>query len=89
MSEIESLINSIVDQDFSKAAPTFAELIGDKLGDALEQEKVSMSDQVFNGVSADDDQEDDDIDLTDEELEAAAQEAVDDDDELEIEGHAV
>jgi hypothetical protein len=47
--EIEDLINNVVDQDFSKAAPTFAEIMQSKMDDALEQEKIAMADVMFNG----------------------------------------
>ena len=55
--EIEDLINSVADQDFAQAAPTFAEIMRSKMDDALEQEKVAVAGQVFNG-EVDPDQED-------------------------------
>ena len=39
MAQIEDIINNVVNQDFSKAAPTFAEIMTQKVDDALEQEK--------------------------------------------------
>lgn len=58
MAEIEDLINSVVDQDFSKAGPMFQDILGDKIANALEQEKLAVTDQVFNGVEATEDEED-------------------------------
>lgn len=85
MSEIESLINNIVDQDFSAAAPTFADILGSKVSDALEQEKVAMADQIFNGVEPGEEEIDDEEDITDEELDAAVQDAMEEDETEEVE----
>lgn len=73
--EIEDLINSVVDQDFSKAAPTFAEIMKSKMDDALEQEKIAIADQIFNGREPDEEESmEDDDDITDEELDDAIDE---------------
>ena len=53
MAEISDFIDQVIDQDFAKAQPTFAELIGDKMGNAMEQEKIAMAGQVFNGDEPD------------------------------------
>jgi hypothetical protein len=71
MSNIEDLINTVVDQDFAKAGPMFSELMQQKLTDALDQEKVRVAGVVFN------DAEDDLEDVSDEEIE----EIVDDEEE--------
>jgi len=63
----------------------FNELIGDKMNDALEQEKISVADQIFNGAEPEEEQleldledgeveETEDEDITDEELDAAIDE---------------
>lgn len=79
--EIEDLINSVADQDFGKAAPTFAEIMQTKMTDALEQEKISVAGAMF-GQTSDEDEESDheDDDITDEEIEAELE-----DDEAEFE----
>ena len=88
MVEITDLINNVTDQDFANAGPTFAEIMKSKMDDALEQEKISLADQIFNGVNPEEQEEleageDDDIDveaeLEDEDLE------IDDEVELEVE----
>ena len=81
MAEISDFINQVLDQDFANAQPTFAELIGGKMNDALEQEKIAVADQVFNGVEPTEDPDDeeqlemnfdeDDIEVDEEEFEAA------------------
>ena len=78
---IEDLINNVADQDFSKAGPTFAEIMQTKMGDALEQEKIAVANQVFNGASEEDEDEDDIEDITDEEMEDALDELEDEEEE--------
>ena len=82
---IEDLINTVTTQDFSKAGPTFAEIMQGKMADALEQEKISVADQVFNNAEP----EDEDIsdvevaeldDISDEEIDDAIDETEEDDD---------
>ena len=75
MSNIEDLINTVMDQDFVSAGPTFNEIMQQKLTDALDQEKIRVADQVFN------DDEDDLEDISDEEIE----EIVDDEEDEEEE----
>ena len=70
--KLNSFINAVVDQDFNKAAPTFHELLQAKMQDALEQEKVKVADQMFNGAEAeldDDDPSEEDVDAAIDELE--------------------
>jgi len=72
---IDDFIDQVQNQDFSKASVTFADLMNAKTADALEQEKISSADQIFNGASDAEDEEDDEMDdISDEELMAAADE---------------
>jgi hypothetical protein len=72
---IDDFIDQVQNQDFSKASVTFADLMNAKTADALEQEKISLADQIFNGASDAEDEEDDEMDdISDEELMAAADE---------------
>ncbi len=48
MSNIEDLINSVMDQDFAKAGPMFSELMQQKLADSLDQEKIKVAGVMFN-----------------------------------------
>ena len=82
---IEDLINTVTTQDFSKAGPTFAEIMQGKMADALEQEKISVADQVFNNAAPEDqdisDEEAAEIDdVSDEEIDDAIDETEEDDD---------
>lgn len=63
MSDINDLIQHALDQDYNKASQVFGDLMGQKVNDALEQEKIGLADQIFNGVAPEED-----TDLDDEEL---------------------
>ena len=71
--KLNDFINAISDQDFNTAAPTFHEILADKMNDALEQEKINMAGQMFNGDEA----ELDDDDPSEEDVEAALDELED------------
>lgn len=46
---MDTFINDIMDKNFVGAQDAFNGMIGDKLQDALDAEKIRMADQVFNG----------------------------------------
>ena len=82
---IEDLINTVTTQDFSKAGPTFAEIMQGKMADALEQEKISVANQVFNNAEPEDEEiSDEEVeeldDVSDEEIDDAIDETEEDDD---------
>lgn len=97
MVETIDFINQVIDQDFTKAAPSFNDIITSKMSDALEAERINVAGQIFNGVedreaedqyeldlddpNEDDDADNDEDDFEDEELEDAAEEALDDEDD--------
>ena len=84
--EIDDLINSVVDQDFSKAAPSFKEIMDTKISDAMEQERIAIADQIFNGHETDEEESAElDDDITDDEMEAAIDELPELEDEIESE----
>lgn len=67
MSNIEDLINSVMDQDFAKAGPMFSELMQQKLADSLDQEKIKVAGVMFNDEEEFED--DDELeDISDEEI---------------------
>lgn len=72
MSDISDLVQSALNQDYNKANQVFGDLMGEKIGNALEQEKIAIADQIFNGVTPpeeledeDDDEVSDDVDYED------------------------
>jgi hypothetical protein len=85
MTEIEDLINNVANQDFSKAGPTFMEIMNAKIDDALEQEKIAVASQIFNGEEPEEDEDEqlefdlDDVD--DEDMDEAIDDLDDEDDD--------
>ena len=71
---IEDLIQAAMDKNYTVANELFTDLMQSKVSDALDQEKIGIAGQIFNGENP----EEDDIELSDEELEDALE---DDDDE--------
>ena len=56
----QELVKHALDQDYNKANKIFGDLMGTKVNDALDQEKIRLADQIYNGV-ADAAEDDDDI----------------------------
>ena len=83
MAEVTDFIDQVINQDFASAAPTFKDIMGDVMNQSLEQEKVKLADQMFNGIGSEAQTEPDvyELDMDEEELEAGAEEALDIDDE--------
>ena len=66
---VEELINHITDQNYSKAEITLNDLMSDKMNSALEQEKIAVANQIYNGVDPDEEEDlDDDFEDEDEDL---------------------
>lgn len=63
---VEELIDAIAAQNFNRAKEHFDGIIYDKMNDSIEQEKITVANQIFNNVE--DDEEQLDLDLGDEEL---------------------
>ena len=83
MSDIETMIGHAANQDFNAANDVFQELIGQRMTDALDQAKIEVAGQVFNG-----EEEQLELDLEDEDFESDDEEEEtdfesDDDDEEE------
>ena len=68
MSNIEDLINSVMDQDFAKAGPMFSELMQQKLADSLDQEKIKVAGVVFNDEEEEFEDDDELEEISDEEI---------------------
>ena len=73
---VADMIDLAYAQDFNKANTIFNDMMGDKISDALDQEKISLADQIFNDQEETDDEE---LEASDEADEAEAGEEVDDD----------
>ena len=62
------LINDILQGNFNNAEKLIHQNLAQKQNDVLDQEKIKLANQVFNGVEPEDDE---DIELSDEEIENA------------------
>lgn len=87
MSDINDLIQSALDQDYNKANHVFGDLMGEKISDALEQEKINIANRIYNGEEPEEEidleleDQEEEIDLTDEEIEEIEEIDVDEEDE--------
>jgi len=71
---IDSFIDAIAQQNFNRAKEHFDNVLGDKMNDALEAERLSVADTIFNDAP-----EEPEMDLDD------ADDAFDDDETVEVE----
>ena len=62
--EIQNMIQHAMDQDYSQANNIFGDIMTMKLNDMLDQEKIRIADQIYNGV-----EDDEDIDPDEDQLE--------------------
>ena len=77
---IVQMIDLAATHQFNKATEIFNDLIGQKMNDRLEQEKIAMANQVFNGVEPEEDNEEQlELDIDDQE-EVDNEEEIEDDD---------
>ena len=58
MPNVQDLIQNAYDQDYNKANKVFGNMMTVKLDDLLDQEKIRLADQIFNGASDVEDNED-------------------------------
>lgn len=83
MAEMIDFIDQVINQDFTDAGPTFADIMQDKMDAALEQEKVRVADMTFNGVEPEDPADGDQYEMDlDEPIEDDVDELEDDVDEV-------
>ena len=71
------LVQHALDQDYNKANKVFGDVMGVRINDILDQEKVKLADQLYNGVEPEEDEEVEDEQL---ELDLADQEETDEED---------
>lgn len=80
---LQDMIQHAIDQDFNKANDLFNSMMTVKMSDLLDQEKINLADQIYNGEEPD--EEDDDQLELDLETEDDFEEEEDLDDEEEDE----
>ena len=67
---MQTFVDDILSKNFAGAQTTFNDLLGDKLNDALDAEKVALAQQVYNGADAlEDDEEQYELNLEDDDEE--------------------
>jgi len=64
---IEDLIQSALTQNYAAATDIFNDTIGQKMQAALEQEKIGIADQIFNGAEPEEITDEDDEESTEDE----------------------
>ena len=62
---IEDLVNAISQQNFNRAKDHFDSILGDKMNDAIEAEKIAVADGIFNDAPEEEQLE---LDLDDEDV---------------------
>ena len=62
---LQDMIQHALDQNYNKANDVFNDMMTVKMTDLLDQEKIKMADQYYNGVDPEeeDDEEDDQLEL--------------------------
>jgi hypothetical protein len=66
----EDFIDSIMDKDFNSAQGKFADMMKDRISDALEQQKIAVAGTMFGEPEDDaEDLDDDDVEWDDDESE--------------------
>lgn len=66
---IEDLVQAATTKNYTAANDIFSELMGEKITDALDQEKVNVASQIYNGEEPEEEIDDEDLEIDDEDLE--------------------
>ena len=85
---IQDLIKASLDKDYNHANKIFGEVMTIKMSDLLDQEKVRLADQIYNGVPEEEEEEvevDDEDNMEDPEDEVEEEDDEDETEEEEIE----
>ena len=77
---VDDVLKAIQDKNLARAKAHFNDVMGAKVNDALESEKVRLANSVFNGASDEDQEEPEEDDL---DLESEVEDAFDEEDEVE------
>ena len=64
---IEDLVRHSLDQDYNKANKVFGDLMSDKLNTVLDQAKMKIAGQIYNGDPEDEEEIEDEEDIENEE----------------------
>ena len=75
-SSVQDLIQAALNQDYNHANDIFGNLMGEKMSDALEQEKIAVANQIYNG-----EEPEEEIEIDDEDLEFDEEDSEDDEED--------
>ena len=78
--QIQDLIQHALNQDYNKAGQVFGDVMGEKIVDALDQEKIAIANQIYNGGEPEED-----IEFDEEDFEDFDEEEFDEEDEEDLE----
>jgi len=63
-----ALVQHALDQDYNNANKVFGDIMGTRINDVLDQEKIKLSNQVYNGIEPEEENDEQlELDLADEE----------------------
>lgn len=82
---IEDLVRHSLDQDYNKANKVFGDLMSDKLNTVLDQAKMKIAGQIYNGDPEDEEEIEDEEDIENEEEEVEGEEETEEEIETEDE----
>ena len=74
--DTQTMIQHALDQDWNKANKIFGDMMSGKVQDVLDQEKIRLADQIYNG--AEEELEDEVEEIDDEQLELELDDETDD-----------
>ena len=84
MSDIKDLIQHALDQDYNKASEVFGQVMSIKTQEVLDQAKVKLAGQIYNGEEAEEEEDEELAAMSDEELDAATEGEDDESEEDEV-----
>ena len=85
---IEDLVRHSLDQDYNKANKVFGDLMSDKLNTVLDQAKMKIAGQIYNGDPEDEEEIEDEEDIENEEEVEGEEETEETEEEIETEDEA-
>ena len=76
--EMRDLIQNALDQDYNKANKIFSDVMTVKVQDVLDQEKVKLADNIYNGAEEIEDDDEEEVEVDDDQLELELEDETDD-----------
>jgi len=76
--EMRDLIQNALDQDFNKANKIFSDVMTVKVQDILDQEKIKLADNIYNGAEEIEDDDEEEVEVDDDQLELELEDETDD-----------